>query len=187
MTSSRSRQDAEPGGKCSRPRPATGPSGTTFSSTRSPAIRQSPRANRSNFPGPSWRCGRRMMENRRARFQEIPGQDSMRLQSFLLRAAISVALMDLPAGTARRPRYGGTLRIEVGALLSSLDPAVAARSPEETAAKQRLDALVWEDGTRDVTSSGTAPSGPFRIAEWDPGKHATLAANDGYAGGRPYV
>lgn len=111
----------------------------------------------------------------------------MRLRSFLLRAGISVALVALPAGTARRPRYGGTLRIEVGASLSSLDPAVAARSPDEAAAKRRLDALVWEDGTRDLTSSGTAPSGPFRIAEWDPGKHATLAANDGYPGGRPFV
>jgi hypothetical protein len=111
----------------------------------------------------------------------------MRLRSSLLPAAISVALLALPAGTARRPRYGGTLRIEVGASLISLDPAVAPRSPEETAAKERLEALVWDGRNRGVAPSGTAPPGPFRIAEWDPGKHAALAANEGYPGGRPFV
>jgi len=32
----------------------------------------------------------------------------------------------------------------------------------------------------------TSGSGPFRIAEWQPGKRALLAANDDYWGGRPY-
>ncbi len=33
----------------------------------------------------------------------------------------------------------------------------------------------------------TAGSGPFRIAEWQPGRRALLAANDDYWGGRPYL
>jgi hypothetical protein len=111
----------------------------------------------------------------------------MKLPVSLSVAAISAALIALPAGTARRPRYGGTLRIEVGGSLSSLDPAVAAASPEEAAAKKQLDALLYDHRHRDQSLSGTSDPGPFRIAEWEPGKHATLAANDGYSGGRPFV
>ena len=33
----------------------------------------------------------------------------------------------------------------------------------------------------------TSGSGPFRIAEWQPGRRALLAANDDYWGGRPFV
>jgi ABC-type transport system substrate-binding protein len=33
----------------------------------------------------------------------------------------------------------------------------------------------------------TTGSGPFRIAEWQPGRRALLAANDEYWGGRPYL
>jgi len=33
----------------------------------------------------------------------------------------------------------------------------------------------------------TSGSGPFRIAEWQPGRRALLAANDDYWGGRPYL
>ena len=36
----------------------------------------------------------------------------------------------------------------------------------------------------DGVTSGT---GPFRIAEWQAGRHAMLAANDDYWGGRPYL
>jgi len=36
----------------------------------------------------------------------------------------------------------------------------------------------------DGVTSGT---GPFRIAEWQAGRHAVLAANDDYWGGRPYL
>src|ERR1700730_4572479 len=102
----------------------------------------------------------------------------MKLRVSLLVAAISVALAALPAGTARRPRYGGTLRIAVGPSLSSLDPSIASRSPEEDAAKEQLDALLFDHRNGEKTSSGAADSGPFRIAEWEPGKRATLAAND---------
>jgi len=86
--------------------------------------------------------------------------------------------------TARRPRYGGILRVEIGATVNSVDPAVVATDPEEVAAKHQIDALVYDRRNSDGTFTGT---GPFRIAEWEPGKHLTLAANNDYTGGRPFV
>ena len=86
--------------------------------------------------------------------------------------------------TARRPRYGGTLRVEIGAAVNSLDPAVRSANAEEFSAKAQIDALVYDHRNSDGTFTG---AGPFRIAEWDPGKHLTLAANQDYAGGRPFV
>jgi peptide/nickel transport system substrate-binding protein len=103
-------------------------------------------------------------------------------------AITSVALGCLLAATrvetARRPRYGGTLRVEIGATMSSVDPAVAAADSEESAAKEQIDALIYDHRNSDGTFTG---AGPFRIAEWEPGKHLTLAANDDYTGGRPFV
>jgi ABC-type transport system substrate-binding protein len=95
-----------------------------------------------------------------------------------------VALAALPASTARRPRYGGTLRVEIGAAVTSLDAAVAAASVEETATKAQIEALIYDHRNPDGTFSDP---GPFRIAEWEPGKHATFAANEDYPGGRPFV
>lgn len=108
----------------------------------------------------------------------------MRLRSYLLLAAISILLGATRVETARRPRYGGTLRIEIGASVISLDPAVGSANAEEVAAKVQIDALVYDHRNSDGTFTG---AGPFRIAEWDPGKHLTLAANQDYAGGRPFV
>ena len=103
-------------------------------------------------------------------------------------AAISAAtlflLAALPASTARRPRRGGTLRVEIGAAVTSLDAAVAAASAEEAAAKAQIEALIYDHRNPDGTFSDP---GPFRIAEWEPGKHATFAANEDYPGGRPFV
>ena len=96
---------------------------------------------------------------------------------------------------SRRPKYGGTLRVEIGARVNSLDPAVAAASPEEAAAKDEIESLLYDhrnaDGTfgtaAGTTTGGAATAGAFRIAEWEPGSHLTLAANDDYSGGRPFV
>jgi peptide/nickel transport system substrate-binding protein len=90
----------------------------------------------------------------------------------------------LPAFTARRPRYGGTLVVEIGATMSSIDPAVAAANAEEANAKIQVDALIYDHENSDGTFSDP---GPFRIAEWEPGKHAVLAANEDYKGGRSFV
>jgi Bacterial extracellular solute-binding proteins, family 5 Middle len=89
--------------------------------------------------------------------------------------------------TARRPAYGGTLRVDVGGVVNSLDPAVTPANPEEAQAQREIDALIYERGNPDGTFAGVAGSGPFRISAWDPGKHVTLAANDDYPAGRPFV
>jgi ABC-type transport system substrate-binding protein len=112
----------------------------------------------------------------------------MKLRLFLYLAAISVVLAAAaPLRPARRPRYGGTLRVEMGAIVKSLDPSVAAANPEEAAAKIELDALLYERRDEDGAFVGTAGSGAFRMSEWEAGKRAVLAANEDYREGRPFV
>jgi len=78
--------------------------------------------------------------------------------------------------------------VEIGAIVTSLDPSVAGANPEETSAKDEINALIYGPGNLNGKSSDSvAGTGPFRIAEWDPGKHLTLAANDDYRDGRPFV
>ena len=106
-------------------------------------------------------------------------------------AAISLALFvmlaALPARTARRPRYGGTLHVEIGAAVSSFDPSVAASTPEEAAAKSQIDGLVYDHRESDGTFAGEQGSGPFAITSFEPGKRATLVANNNFREGRPFV
>jgi hypothetical protein len=103
-------------------------------------------------------------------------------------AVISLGLAFLFIGarieTARRPQYGGTLRLEIGATVNSLDPSVPSASPAEKAAKDQLDALLYDRRDADGALSG---AGPFRIGEWGPGKHLILLANLDCPGGRPFV
>lgn len=93
-------------------------------------------------------------------------------------------LLAAPAKTARRPRYGGTLRVEIGAAVRSLDASVAAATAEEAAAKAEIGAL-----TNDQSDAKAAQpaAGTFRISEWVPGKSLTLVANDDCPEGRPFV
>jgi ABC-type transport system substrate-binding protein len=111
----------------------------------------------------------------------------MKLRLCLFLAAISLALATVPAETARRPRYGGVLRVEIGGAVSSLEPAAAAMNPEKSAAREQLDALIYDHRNPDGTFAGHAGDGPFLIAEWEPGKHATLTANENVLDGRPFV
>ncbi|MGD0965118.1 MAG: ABC transporter substrate-binding protein [Candidatus Acidiferrales bacterium] len=108
-----------------------------------------------------------------------------RLSIFIV--AGSLALASLPAGSARRPRYGGTLRVEIGETIHSLDPAVPATDPAATSAKNQIDALLYASRNADGTFSGLAGSGAFRVTRWEAGKHATLSANNDYPGGRPFL
>jgi peptide/nickel transport system substrate-binding protein len=108
----------------------------------------------------------------------------MKLRSCLLFAGISIVVMSARVETARRPRYGGTLRVEVGPSVSSLDPAVPATKPEEAATRNQIDALIYERGE---PAGAWELTGPFRISEWQPGRELTLTANDDFHGGRPFV
>jgi ABC-type transport system substrate-binding protein len=112
----------------------------------------------------------------------------MKLRLFLLVAAISVALAS--AGrvqTSQRPRYGGTVRAEIGAVIHSLDPLGTTSDPEEAAAKDEIGALLYDQRSADGAFSGVAGSGAFHIAQWESGKRLTLAANENYRGGRAFV
>jgi len=80
--------------------------------------------------------------------------------------------------------YGGVLRVEIGAGVSSLDSSVAAANPDEGVWKKQLDALVHDPRAPERAS---VPGPPFKMAEWEPGKHATLVANENALGGRPFV
>jgi ABC-type transport system substrate-binding protein len=111
----------------------------------------------------------------------------MKLRSSASLAFVSLALAVLPAGSARRPRYGGILRVEIAEAINSLDPAAPAPAPGFASAKDAINALLYERRNPDGTFSGMAGAGPFRVASWEPGKRATLAANDDYSGGRPFV
>jgi peptide/nickel transport system substrate-binding protein len=108
----------------------------------------------------------------------------MKLRLCLLLAGISAFLAAGSVETARRPRYGGTLRVEIGAAVSALDPSVAAANSEEAAAKQQIDALIYERGK---SADAWELTGPFRISEWQPGKFLSLIANNDYHDGRPFV
>jgi ABC-type transport system substrate-binding protein len=113
----------------------------------------------------------------------------MKLRLLLFLAAISVVLAAVaaPLRPARRPRYGGTLRVEIGAIVHSLDPSVAAANPEEAEAKEELDALLYDRRSEDGTFVGAAGSGAFRLSAWEAGKSAVFAANEDYRAGRPFV
>jgi peptide/nickel transport system substrate-binding protein len=105
----------------------------------------------------------------------------------VISALLGVAFAALPARSARRPRYGGTLRVEMGASLASLDPAGAGSSPEEVAALAQIGPLVFEHWGAVDTPVGAAGSGAFRVTSWEAGKRAVFAANEEFREGRPFV
>jgi peptide/nickel transport system substrate-binding protein len=105
----------------------------------------------------------------------------------IISLACTIVLSAIPARTARRPRYGGTLRVEIGAVVNSLDPAVATANAEEAAAKEQLDSLVYDHRNAYGMWAGDVGSGGFRVTAWEAGKRVSLAANDDYHGGRPFV
>jgi ABC-type transport system substrate-binding protein len=108
----------------------------------------------------------------------------MKARLSLLLAASSIVLQALPAFTARRPRYGGTLVIELGARVNSADPNAARGNADEARAKEQIDSLIYAQRNPDGTFSG---AGPFRVEKWDAGKEVELAANEQFDGGRAFV
>jgi peptide/nickel transport system substrate-binding protein len=107
----------------------------------------------------------------------------MKHRSFPLLAAISCAMIALPAWSAHRPRYGGVLRVEIPETASSVDSQNMSASKTGNAIEQTL---LYDPGkTRD--RSVLSARVPFRMLEWEPSKQAHLAANDDFSGGRPFV
>jgi hypothetical protein len=104
----------------------------------------------------------------------------------LAASSVGLALLlgALPGTTARRPRYGGTLRMEIGATVTSLDPAVATANPEEAVAKEQIDSLIYDTREADGTFRG---AGAFHVTAFEEGKRAVLAATEDYRLGRPFV
>jgi hypothetical protein len=93
-------------------------------------------------------------------------------------AAVSCLLAATALEAARRPHYGGTLRIEVSGAIGSLDPADMPTDPAEAALKENI--------VREVFNNAGA-TGPFRVANWEPMKALALEANEQFQGGRPYL
>jgi hypothetical protein len=110
----------------------------------------------------------------------------MKLRLSRLAAASSaiVLLTALPVKTARRPRYGGTLRVEIGTTLRSLDPAVPAANSGEEPAKEQIDSLIYD--VLEPKSKFTM-NGAFHVTAFEAGKRAVLAATEDYRLGRPFV
>ncbi|HEY0704905.1 MAG TPA: ABC transporter substrate-binding protein [Candidatus Acidoferrales bacterium] len=106
------------------------------------------------------------------------------ITSLVLGAALALAA--IPARTSRRPQYGGTFRVEIGAALASLDPATSAASASgDTSIWNHVDSLM-----RDLQNSLIDPAsnnGPFHISSWQPSRLLTLQANDAFREGRPFV
>jgi hypothetical protein len=108
-----------------------------------------------------------------------------RRSSLLLAASSAVVLLTaLPVRTARRPRYGGTLRVEIGTSIKSLDPAVPVANSDEEPAKEQIDSLIYD--VLEPKSKFTV-NGAFHLAAFEAGKRAMLAATEDYRLGRPFV
>src|SRR5277367_217528 len=105
----------------------------------------------------------------------------------VISALAVVALAAVPVRSARRPRYGGTLRVEIGAAVASLDPDVIAATAEEVAAKWQIDSLIFDHRDADGEFAGAAGSGAFRVTAFEAGKRAVLSANEEFREGRAFV
>jgi ABC-type transport system substrate-binding protein len=101
--------------------------------------------------------------------------------------AVVLLFAALPARTARRPHYGGTLHVAFDVTLTSLDPAISAITHRDSYAKDQIDSLLYENRDPDGTFKGDVGSGPFAISSWQPGKQLTLQANKNFREGRPFV
>jgi len=108
----------------------------------------------------------------------------LRLSQLAAASSAIVLLTALPVRTARRPRYGGMLRVEIGAVVKSLDPAVAAASEAEDGAKTELDSLIYD--VLEPKSKFTV-NGAFHVTAFEAGKRAVLTATEDYRLGRPFV
>ena len=108
----------------------------------------------------------------------------LRLSQLAAVSSAIVLLTALPVKTARRPRYGGTLRVEIGTSVKSLDPAVPAANSEEEPVKEQIDSLIYD--VIEPKSKFTV-NGAFHVTAFEAGKRVVLAATEDYRLGRPFV
>ena len=85
----------------------------------------------------------------------------MRRSAYLLFAVASLLLALRPAAAANRPRYGGTLRVELSAAPTSLDPGQQSTFP--TSVQEQLATLIF-DRFIEVDQQGTPQ--PALAASW---------------------
>ena len=85
----------------------------------------------------------------------------------------------LAARAETRPHYGGTLRVETQGSIGALPTPDAAGGSNALAGQ--IANLIYDPGR------GEGKPGPFRVAQFVPGKKLTLTANDEYPGGRPHL
>jgi ABC-type transport system substrate-binding protein len=107
---------------------------------------------------------------------------------------LAVLLLISSASGETRPRYGGTLRVEMRAAPPSLDPAATATGMDPGFAQIAplvYDTLVGLDnGGRPMHPSLAAcqpETGPFRVDQFQPGRQLALAAVEDSWHGRPFV
>jgi ABC-type transport system substrate-binding protein len=87
----------------------------------------------------------------------------MRLSVYRSVAIVSALSAIAPLYAARRPRYGGTLRVEMRAAVQSLDPAEWPLAAPDPASRERLASLVVEPLVR-IGESGRAE--PALAVSW---------------------
>jgi MarR-like DNA-binding transcriptional regulator SgrR of sgrS sRNA len=100
-------------------------------------------------------------------------------------SSVCVALLLVAAAAAEtRPHYGGVLRIETQAAIMSLPEA---KGIADSPLGMRISDLIY-DGFRACYGRGCSNPlpGPFRVAEFVPGRKLTLVANDDYSS-RPFL
>src|SRR5277367_1545039 len=139
-----------------------------------------------NFRARFWPCGPRSTEVLRGWCQRTCRQERMKRRSCRWLAATSVAfvLAALPVESSRRPRYGGTLRLEIGETITSLDSEAPSTSGEDETAKGEISSLIRE--VLETKSQFSVP-GPFHVTAFEAGKRAMLTATEDYPQGRPFV
>ena len=87
----------------------------------------------------------------------------MKRQAFQLLVIASIGCVALSLHSARRPRYGGTLRAEVGPTILSIDPALPTDNSDQMTLREKLLALVCD---RLVTLDGHGRPDPALASSW---------------------
>src|SRR3954468_6877381 len=100
-------------------------------------------------------------------------------------SALLCLLLVTAARAETRPNSGGTLHIQTQATLDSL--AAPRTGERRSMLAEQVARLIHAAPEAGRNPRPGATDGPFRVVEFVPGKKLTLAANDEYSGGRPFL